>query len=93
MKILTIPMTEHRNIHSIANQHYNREIKFPKGCKYAVVLASYYGGKGYTCHKTERAAVAVSKRLMRWGGSHEIIDTDGNKYLVDPYGNLIREDA
>jgi len=35
----------------------------------------------------------MSKRLTKKGYSHGILDTDGNKYLVDPYGNLIREET
>lgn len=59
---------------------YDRDIVFAPGCKYAVVLASYYGGKSYTTHKTEGAAIAASNRQREY--SHQIIDYDGNSYCV-----------
>ena len=59
MSALTIPqkMSNSGSIHDIASDQFDRRIVFGKGCKYAVILASYYGGKGYTTHKTEAAAV------------------------------------
>lgn len=68
------------NIHDIASDLYDREIVFQYGCKYAIVLASHYGGKGYTTHRTESAAIAAYKRNT--GYSRKIIDTDGNLYAV-----------
>jgi hypothetical protein len=70
------------SIHDIASQHFDREIKFAPGCKYAVVLASYYGGKGYSTHKTAEAAIAASKSNREY--SHQIIDTEGKEYVVKP---------
>lgn len=74
------------SIHDIADTS-DRVIKFADGCKYAVVLASYYGGKGYTTHKTADAAIAKSKILGSNGRSYKIIDTDGNIYGV--YGSYL----
>ena len=68
-------------IHDIASDMYDRDIVFAHGCKYAVVLASYYGGEGYTTHKTEDAAIAASKKNIDY--SHAIIDTDGNRYVIN----------
>ena len=68
------------SIHDIAGQ-CDRVIKFPVNGKYAVVLAAYYGGKGYTTHKTEYSVVKKTKELK--GYSYEIIDVDGNKYSLD----------
>ena len=77
MKKVIIPqkMSGTGTIHDIASAHYDREIKFPKGAKYAVVLSSYYGGKGYTTHKTESAALQASRRQREW--SHQIVSVDG----------------
>lgn len=85
MKTYTIPqkMSGTGTIHDIASQHYDRDIKFPKGSKYAVVLASYYGGKGYTTHRTAKAAIAESNRQREY--SHTIIDTNGSEFYV--YGS------
>ena len=75
------------NIHDISSDMFDRSIVFAPGCEYAVVLARYYGGKGYTTHKTETAAIAASNRNKDY--SHVIIDTEGNKYDVY-YDRLVR---
>jgi len=75
-KTLTISKHLHRNIRSIAYQNFDRDINFPSGCEYSVVLASYYGGKGYTCHKTADAAMEKSQKESEY--YHQIIDIDGN---------------
>jgi hypothetical protein len=69
------------SIHDIAATE-TRSIAFGKDCIYAVVLASYYGGKGYTTHKSEAAAIAKSRKLDAENFSHVIIDTSGKKYSV-----------
>lgn len=78
----TIPqkMSGTGSIHDIASDLFDRDIVFGPGCKYAVVRASYYGGKGYTTHKTEDAAIAASRRQGDY--SHRIIDTEGREYSV-----------
>ena len=54
MKILTIKqkMSGTGSIHDLASGFEDREIKFPNGFKFAVVKANYYGGRGYTTHRT-----------------------------------------
>lgn len=69
------------SIHDIAGD-VSRDIIVAPGCKFAVVLAAYYGGKGYTTHRTEAAAIAASRRVRDY--SHEIIDTTGQRYIVQP---------
>lgn len=85
MKKIIIPrkMSGTGSIHDIASEHYSREIKFPKGSKFAVVLASYYGGKGYTTHATEDATIQASKRQSGYSG--QIIGVDGWIYYVDTF--------
>ena len=80
MRIYTIKqkMSGTGNIHDVASEHYDREIKFRAGTKYAVVLASYYGDH-YTTHKTARTAARMSNSLNH---SHKIIDADGNHYVA-----------
>ena len=76
----TIPakMSGTGTIHDIESDQYDREIV---GCgKYAVVLASYYGGKGYTTHMTAYTAIRQSARMSDY--SHQIIDEQGNEYDV-----------
>jgi len=81
--IFTIPqkMSNSGSIHDIASDMRDRPIYFAADCKYAVVLAAYYGGKGYTTHRTAEAAVAASRRNRDY--SHEIIDEAGNQYMVE----------
>jgi len=73
-------MSNTGSIHDIASDQFDRDIVFPAGCKYAVVLASYYGGRGYTTHKTERSAIVASHKVADY--SHSIIGTDGAEYQV-----------
>lgn len=83
MKTVIIPqkMSSSGSIHDIASQHYDREIKFPEGTQYAVVLADYYGGKGYTTHQTELATMKADKKNGEY--SREIIGVDGWIYRID----------
>lgn len=69
------------NIHDIASDLVDRDIVFAPGCKYAVVLASYYGGHGYSTHRTEAAAIAASYHNRDF--SHTIIDVEGSEYAID----------
>lgn len=95
MKKVIIPqkMSGTGTIHDIASQHCDREIKFPKGAEYAVVLADYYGGKGYTTHQSETATIQADKRNSEY--SRQIIGVDGWPYLVDTFtsydGELVRD--
>lgn len=74
-------------IHDIESNLFERDIVFAPGCKYAVVLASYYGGKGYTTHKTEKSTIAASRRCREY--SHQIIDAQGNHYYCDDFGDTL----
>ena len=74
------------SIHDLASDQFDRVIVFAPGCKYAVVLAAYYGGKGYTTHSTAEAAIRESRRQSEF--SHEIIDTTGSLYEEDGFGGL-----
>lgn len=78
----TIPqrMSGTGSIHDMCSQHYDRVIAFSAGCAYAVVLADYYGIKGYSTHRTVAAAIAASNRHR--GYSHTIIDTAGTEYAA-----------
>lgn len=84
MKTYTIKqkMSNTGSIHDLASPNFDRDIVFCGGAKYAVVLAAYYGGEGYTTHLREGTAAAKSIELARDGYSHEIIDTDGNLYVA-----------
>jgi hypothetical protein len=70
-------------IHDIASDQFDRDIVFGKDGKYAVVIAAYYGGKGYTSHKTAKAAIAKSRSESKANYSHTIIDIDGNEYCIN----------
>lgn len=51
---------------------WGQDYKICPNCKFAVVLASYYGGKGYSTHRTEATAISASGKLKDY--SHNIID-------------------
>lgn len=94
MKKVIIPQKQSNtgSIHDIASEYGDREVKFPKGHFYAIVLASYYGGKGYTTHASESAAIQADCRQKEF--SRQIIGVDGWPYLVDTNiydGELIRD--
>ena len=76
------------SIHDLASDKYDRDIVFAPGCKYAVILAACYGGKGYTTHKTEAAAIKASNRLKDY--SREVIDISGAEYYVE-YDRLLKK--
>jgi len=85
MKTLTIDRkgSGAGNIHDIASDIDDRNIEFRAGSKYAVVLAAYYGGKGYTTHRTEEAAVETYNRVSKeW--SCRIINRDGDELIIEP---------
>ena len=83
MKTLTIKqkMSGTGTIHDLASEHCDREIKFGYGCKYAVVLAAYYGGNHYSLHRTADNAIAAYNRMGDY--SMQIIDCDGTHYAVN----------
>jgi hypothetical protein len=85
MKKVIIPqkMSGTGSIYDIASEHFDREIRFPKGARFAVVLASYYGGKGYTTHNTESATIQADRRNKEF--SRQIVGVDG--YLYGYYGD------
>lgn len=76
------------SIHDIASEHGDRAIRFAPGCKFAVVRASYYGGLGYTTHRTEAAAAHASHAQRAY--SHAIIDTAGVEYVAHYGDTLVR---
>ena len=70
-------------VHDLASQYFDRKIIFSDGCEFAVVKAAYYGGKGYSTHKTKESAIEASRRIS--GYYHCIIDNKGNIY--DSHGD------
>ena len=83
MTIYTIgqKMSNSGSIYDLASSNEDRNIRFPAGHNYAIVLASSYGGKGYTTHRTSEAAAKESRRQSEW--SHSVIDSSGNYYRVE----------
>lgn len=88
MKTCTIDrkMSGTGSIHDIASDLVDREIAFRGAAKYAVVLAAYYGGKGYTTHATEAATCKQCRKVS--GYSYRIIDETGAEYTY-AYDRLI----
>ena len=81
MKIHTIPAKQSNSgsIHDIADT-CDRDILFPKNHHFSVVLASCYGGKGYTVHRTGEAAFKQALKMKEY--SLTVIDSDGNLYGI-----------
>ena len=52
-------------------------------------MSAYYGGKGYTTHKTALATIKASKRLDADNWYHSIIDINGNHFDIDFEDRLI----
>jgi hypothetical protein len=69
------------SIHDISSEHGERVIEFRGATKYAVVLAAYYGGKGYTTHETEQSACRQAHKLSQQDYSYTIIDAEGVEYV------------
>lgn len=86
--IIPQKMSNSGSIHDIASDHYDRIIS-GRG-RYAVVLASYYGGEGYSTHLTSDAACKRASKLGRKGYSYQIIDQNGNTY-TNVYGKLVKD--
>ena len=86
MKTYIIKQVNSQNsIHDIASTLYEREIRFPKNKKYAVVLADFYGG--YSVHKNAELAIKKSRALGDY--THSIFDSNGGSYDIDFEGRLI----
>lgn len=85
----TIPqkMSGTGSVHDVASDLFDREIVFAPGCIYAVILAAYYGGKGYSTHRTPLATIAASRKVKDY--SHIIVDIQGNRLEPDWEGNLV----
>lgn len=81
MKTYIIPqkMSGTGSICDIASEYYDREIKFRKGCEYAIVWADFYGN----IYKTFKSAEACAKAANKIEDSFTIIDSDGNRYLAN----------
>ncbi len=78
----TLTLTESGSIYDIGTES-GRDIKFPRNAKFAVVLAAYYGGQGYTTHRTATAAIREARKMSRMNYSYEIIDVEGSRYAVE----------
>jgi phage protein U len=68
------------SIHDLASDQRDRVIE-GRG-KYAVVLAAYYGGKGYTTHETAEATIKAARQVAKQGYSYQIIDENGSTYGI-----------
>ena len=80
MKIITIKQKQSNtgSIHDLASDTRDREIKIPATAEYVIILAAYYGGKGYSTHATAEAAAKKVKSLKKDNTSFEVFDADGS---------------
>jgi hypothetical protein len=86
MVIVRIPrkMSGTGSIHDLASDLADRDIEFPAGTKYAVVLPAYYG-RGVcgaeSFHHSAKAALTATKKLVEF--QPVIIGCDGLVYFSD----------
>ncbi len=73
-------MSNSGSIHDAASDLYDRDIRFRKGCKYAVVLAAFYGDI-YRTYQT--ADALIRDKSFRRDYSYTIIDAKGQKYDIN----------
>ena len=72
-------------IHDLASDLSDRVIPFRGSAKYAVVIAAYYGGRGWWTHTSEEATIRDYRRLSARGYNPQIIDVNGNYYEPTGY--------
>ena len=92
--VLFIPPKIGGTLTKLNYPHETREIVFSRGCQLAVVLASFYGGKGYTTHRSVKAVIKKVHSIK--GYAHEVVDKAGNTYEVHLHelllnGNLFED--
>lgn len=89
MKTYTIQQKQSNSgsIHDLASATKNREIRVPSAATHILILAAYYGGKGYTTHNSPEAAAAKYKQLRRenysvqaFSAKGEHLDFDGEDF-------------
>ena len=61
--------------------------------KYAVVLAARYSGIGFETHTSEKATIALARRMRRQGYACEIIDQQGNVLTEQDLASRIETEA
>ena len=66
------------SIHDLASDTIDRVIKIPASAGYIIILAAYYGGKGYSTHSTADAAVKKVKNLIKNNYSFRVFDAKGS---------------
>lgn len=88
MKTVTIEQSQNTNIHQIASEYHDRDIRFTKGKEYAVLLPSYYT-LNYSTHSTLLLAAKAAKKLEKLGYYNvTIIDSDGVTVDEQDYRDL-----
>lgn len=66
------------SIHDLASDTMDRVIKIPASAGYIIILAAYYGGKGYSTHSTAEAAGKKVKNLIKNNYSFRVFDAEGS---------------
>ena len=79
MKTTTIRQKQSNSgsIHDLASDMRDREIRIPDSATHVIVLASYYGGKGYSTHESGESAAAKMRKLRADGTSCQAFDASG----------------
>ena len=87
MKITTIKSKQSNSgsIHDLASDTSDRQIKIPATAEYVIILAAYYGGKGYSTHATADSAAKKAKILKKDKYSFEVFRADGSHLEWDGF--------
>lgn len=90
MNILTIPQKQSNtgSIHDLNSDMMAREIKVPANTTHILILAAYYGGRGYTTHGSAEAAAKQAKRFKKDNMSFMAFSSDGKNLDFDGFDFL-----
>jgi len=69
------------SIHDLNSDMCDRLIAVPASASHIVILAAYYGGRGYTTHASAEAAAKKCRSLKKDGYSYQSFDAAAGKHL------------
>ena len=76
---LTIPQKQSNtgSIHDLNSDTHDRVIPVTEGTTHVIILAAYYGGRGYSAHKSAESAAAKMRALRADGTSCQAYTANG----------------
>lgn len=74
--IIKQKMSNTGTIHDVESDQSERKINFPRNQIFALVLSSYYGGRGYRTTSSQEGLKQLCSRYKEY--SYQIVDCNGN---------------